>query len=487
MPNDGNYTSGKNYPTPADPENRVCLLLEVPDAVEYRAAVLGQLGWLADWRCWKHTQSDYNAPPDVNREIAALFAQMLVEATFEECMEICEQVAECISEENPALMAALTNWMVNAINSNAAVQTALQNAFNPAVGGQEIPQEYAEQNQYGAALGCDNNDGWGHIREGLVDRSFDRVQQVLERIEFVTDNQEMLAEFVNAIPGVGAFFDVIPVTDWILWFDNVRATIKEAFEAGDSFDLRDQIACDLFCIWKVECSLSVEQIRDYYWTKTVEILPSWEGAFESFASLGAALSAFTSVSIPEQAVYALVGSQYGFLTFINDWFGIHINATANDLAMGEPSDDWIALCDDCPEDTVTVTNVGLFGECGTGVIETVEATPGVPFEMTAYEIIPALGAYAIALRLPVGNWQVTMNSFIGTVIPPADLNQDAYAYWDTTSTLIHVPWNTPASPDGFGTQDTNQATFSAWCSTETFNAVIFNDGAFSVSFTITAL
>jgi len=303
---------------------------------------IGALVAMCEYLSWK---TRYDSPPD--QDVLDGFSAE-TEFNLTDPVQICALIIECI-ETDQDVKNALAQWFSDAVDNDVIVQQALQRAFDPGKGGSEIPDEYANQNQYGQALGCDNDDGWGHIRDGLINRSFQRVIDVLERIEFVTDNQEMLAEFLNAIPGVGAFFDVIPVTDWVLWFDNVRAWMKEAFEAADTTDLRDEIACDLFCIWQQDCSLSVEQIRRYYWDKTEALVPSWDGAFESFSSLGAALSQFSEVSFGDAVIYALVGSQYGFLTFINDWFGIHVNVVGNDLALGEPSDDWELLCDVCPE------------------------------------------------------------------------------------------------------------------------------------------
>jgi len=401
------------------------------------------------------------------------------------CANFCEEVTDCI-DNSEGVRNALAQWFSYAAANNAIVKTALQNAFNPALGGSPIPQEYADSNQYGAALGCDNDTGYGHIRNGLIERSFERVQQALERIEFVTDNQEMLAEFVNAIPGVGAFFDVIPVTDWILFFDNVRNVLKDAFEAGDSTDLRDAVACDLFCIWQINCSLSVEQIRQYYWTKTVEILPSFDGAFDSFSALGAALASFTAVSASEQAVYALVGSQYGFLTYLNDWFGIHINSTANDLALGSPSSEWMTLCDDCPT-TFTWQNVGIIGSCGEGVKSSGEFEDGVPFDVVAYNDTTYPAYWTVALNLPPGDWNVTLNSIAGTIVPPSDLNESAWAYMDTVGVWQQAQWNTPATPADFGSHDTTATIFTVWCSTQDWNAYLSNCGAFTANFTVTAL
>jgi hypothetical protein len=320
-------------------DGMMCVEVLIPADLEYLYLLQGLIAKMTDYWSWVGTDEE-------RKSRAKLCLDAYIETDWSQCMN-CEDVADCI-EENEAVQDALADWFSDAVDNNSVVQDALERAFDPSRSGDAIPDGYANQNQYGAALGCDLDDGWGHIRDGLIPRSFQRVHDVLETIEFHTDNKEMLAEFLNAIPVIGAFFDVIPVTDWVLFFDNVRAWMKEAFEAGDTTDLRDEVACDLFCIWQENCSLSVKQIRDYYWSRTEAVVPSWEGAFASMTSLAAALATGSLVTFGDAVVFALVGSQYGFLTFINDWFGIHIDKTSGDLALGDPSDDHLVLCDVCP-------------------------------------------------------------------------------------------------------------------------------------------
>lgn len=338
---------GKFLPETIDPPARVCFIMEMPDTLQYRAAVMGQINWLADWRCWEHTEADYPDPPARNLEAAALWAQANTVARFEECPVDCEKIIECI-ETDSDVQEAFNQWFLNQIAGNTAIQQALAQQFMPPVPGEPVPDWYIQKNAAGNNPTCDLDKAWGNIRNGLVDRSFQRVIDVLEKIELTTDNQEMLASALNAMPVLGAVFDVIPITDMALWFDNVRAWMKDAFVAGDTDTLRDGIACDLFCLYQEDCTLSVQSIRDYFWNKATQLIPLWATAFESLANLMAALAQST-VAFGDAIVYALVGSQFGFMTFINDWFGIQMDCIFGDMKLGDPSDDWMALCPDCPE------------------------------------------------------------------------------------------------------------------------------------------
>lgn len=403
----------------------ICRVLFIPNDRDTVMAVNGAIYALTLRTNWTQFGA---VTPD---EIAVRMFDMYSEYLQSECGVSCEQIIDCI-ENDEDVQAAFNQWLIEQINNNPLVQQALSQQFDPSKGGVPIPQYYADKNQYGAALGCDNDDGWGHIRDGLIERSFQRVRDTLERIEFVTDNQEMIAEFLDGVPGVGAFFDVIPVTQWILFFDQVRAWMKEAFESGDTVELRDQIACDLFCIWQIECSLSLEQIRAYYWEKTAFLAPSWDNAFTSMTELAAKLAYSTELDLGTAIIYALVGTQYGFLTYINEWFGIHINATGNDLAVGEPSDDWMALCEECPPVTgEEVTDFATGENVEAWTIEFGDLQPGIGVESVYYAVGGGYRVVRLTRTVPTGSiltgYLIEGTYTAGTLVPSGDAT--SYVGW----------------------------------------------------------
>jgi len=130
--------------------------------------------------------------------------------------------------------------------------------------------------------------------------------------------------------------------------------------------------------------------------------------------------------------------------------------------------------------------VSLFDQCGDGAYQTVPFANGSPFDITAREV-GSSGSYYLALVLPAGNYQVTLNSIAGTITPPADLNQFAYSYFNTSGVQVSAQWNAPATPAIFGTQDTGQGFFAPWCNDQGWNLVLFNEAAFTASFTVTPL
>lgn len=275
--------------------------------------------------------------PDDWHEVWWLFVRNL------ECeVPICDEVAECIEfdEGTQAAIAA-------AIAGSAIIQQAINDTFNPDIPGDSASESYRAQNAYSTALGCNNDDGWGHIRDGLVERAFQRVRDVLDQIELTTDNQEMLAATLEAMPVFGVTLKAVGVSGIIAWFDNVRGFLADAWDAGDTLTKRDQVACDLFCIWQADCSLSFDQISEYFYQNAIDNFPTYENAFTDIAALLLAMSDPTELT-GEFVVDCLLGTMFGFQSFVNDWFGVTIASVSNDMLFGEPSDDWTVACPDCP-------------------------------------------------------------------------------------------------------------------------------------------
>lgn len=331
---------GKWLTPPTIPAEKICRVLEIPADRDIVMAVNGALYALtlrSNWQLFGAVTPD---------EIAVSMLDMWNTYLVSECGVTCEQIIECITTDLD-VQQAFNEWLVNSITTNPAVIEALGQAWNQSTSGGRVPDSYAGKNATANNPTCDFDLAWGNIRNGLIERSFQRVIDVLEAIEAATDNQEALAYIMDGIPVIGAIFDVVPVTDWIQFIDNIRSWMQDQFLAADTLELRDAIACDLFCIWQQDCRLTIDQIRQYYWQKTVEIVPSWETAWQDMATLLQALAGQTEI-IGNFIVYSLVGTQYGFQSFINDWFGIHIDCIFGDLQHGDASDDWEASCADCP-------------------------------------------------------------------------------------------------------------------------------------------
>lgn len=318
------YLKEAQYP---EPETTRCIQIVIPDDDTFLAPLRGFLNALG--RGFNYERTDWAKA----QRVAELWRKAYNETDWEGCMD-CERVADCIAND-AGTRDALRDWW--------------QKAQDGDVNGQKPSDQKLDENAAGDNPDCDNDIGFGHIRDGLVERSFQRSIDFLEQVAVTTNNQQMLSDGLNAVPVLGEVLGVVGVASWIAFYDDIRTWLQDAFIAQDTVDLRDQIACDLFCIWQENCGLTTRQIRNYYVGKIAPDFPSLAEALGAgIVELAGALGSLIE-DVSSFAVYILMAAQYGFIAEINDWFsGINIHAVANDLLVGEANNDWTFLCDVCP-------------------------------------------------------------------------------------------------------------------------------------------
>jgi len=240
-------------------------------------------------------------------------------------MAICEQVQECV-EENDGVR--------NAIGS-------LIQQFGGDTEGRPLPQELLDQPANNPTETCDLDALYGTC-VNIVQSTNRQIEDLLETIEAITNNQEALSTMVEFIPVIG---DLIPVPEIVAIAQKIREWLAEAYIAGYDLTTEQEFICDLFCLAKDECFLSVEQARDYFWSKATSI-PEFEDAFDTVETLLTALANWQQ-STGEAVVWVMFGSAFGFLSFLNSLFGMTFAQFVLNSRAGLPNDDWIFLCPDC--------------------------------------------------------------------------------------------------------------------------------------------
>lgn len=456
---------GRGIPVPpVIPEGSKAFTICVPDDPFFYGVVMGALKVMTFNYYWQGSREQIELVTDRMKTMYFSYQDQ------DGCMD-CAQVADCIEND-----AGTQEAIANAIRTSTSIQDALRDAYDEFQRGKDMPPDVSGQDVTGANPGCNLDKLWGWIIAGVneMDTNNRDSQQVVETI---SNQWERISSLVAAIPGLG----VLPVDEIIgyvqgLWSDD----LIDAYEANDTLTYRRQIACDLFCLAQDNgCTLTLDMMLNYFLNRI-----AYSGLQTVGNIVGYLIGGTWSGTQINDTFYI---AQLAFLKFGNAFFKlVGIKPIEIMFQLGEPSDDWMLLCESCIP-TYTVTNVGIIGRCGEGALETFEVEAGEEFEAEAFEDPLYPGNWTIALRLPAGDWQVEMTGFTGSIVPPADLNQYAYAWVTTGSVLTGASWNAPASPDEFGTQDTNQTGFAPWCDTEVFNAVIFNCAAFSATFKITPL
>lgn len=339
---DGTKVSGKNYPTPAIIDGRVCLVLQVPDALEYRAAMYGQIEWLADWRCWKHDETAYADPPQVNRDIAAMFAEMVATATWEECVDFCERMAQCLIDQNVALI----NALAGALTTNQTLLQAISdaNAENGgATPGQPISPSQAIQDLLPENVrtgdDCDLNALWGACLY-LVQSGNRAITDVYEQIEVASNTIEAMAIASETIPAAGNY-----VSAAAQFADQLLENISEGYAGAYTEEYEEQLACELFCLARINCELDLEQVLNAVGARLdfTEVLPDFGVLMTTVGAGTWSGDSIADVSFWTFFAALRFGQVYGDTVGIRP-LTVLMSLGADQLA----SDNWMVLCD-CPD------------------------------------------------------------------------------------------------------------------------------------------
>jgi len=275
-------------------------------------------------------------------------------------MNICEDVAWCI-ENSAAVRAALAAWQDS-------------------------------QNQAGAAAGMDgikadnlgfadcDPDKWWSACLSLVQRLNRINEDALETLEAETNVLDWLAEVVGSI----TFVDESSVDAALAWASFLQDNIAENYVSQYTLAYEEEVACDLFCIALENCSLSAEQIFDYFWARVGSGL-SWESLLDN--ALGYLVGrAWTGTQIADFMMLSQIAMRRFFGVFIGQSaFGDISNAIR--VGMNSPDADWEILCDECPtfweqEFDFTIDEQGWYAEEGPSSEAYAAYVPGVGWQTT---------------------------------------------------------------------------------------------------------
>jgi len=395
------------------------------------------------------------------------------------CASFCEEMSICLTDENSAVVEALSNLIQNNLTIQNAISSAIQQQGG-AVPGQPLTPTQAEtdtlpENVRDEFGDCNFDALWGACLY-LVQSGNRAITDFFEQIEAVSNTLETASIVSQTIPAAGAY--VSAATEFA---DQLQENIAEGYAGAYTETYETELACALFCVAQANCELTPDMLM----TVMAERLGYIEGT-ENFGTVMARIGegVFIGSQIADSAFYIYFtalrfGQQFGsVLGFrpLTDLMGLGADFLA--------SDNWVLLCE-CA--ALEAQNVGIIGSCGEGIKSFVTFEQGVPFEMEAYEQSVNVGSYIIALNLPPGNWNVELNSITGTITPPPDTSETAYAWYDTSGSFHNVLWNAPGSPADFSNEDTSRHAFAPWCAAATWNVALFNQAPFSATFTVTAV
>lgn len=443
-------------------EGTRCVEIRIPDDDAFMPVLGGLYAIATKWFNYQRDETKKGA------QLAKQWNRAYLETDWEQCMN-CEELTACIQP----LLAAQTESILQQIRygDDAGVKPG------------EHPS--AEQNNTDAAAGtnpsCNKDITWSQSTQ-TVDWAVGLILDVLEIAETATNDVEMVQVF-GELPIINEFG--IPAA--AAYIDMLLEGVNENFEAQVTQEYKDAYACLIMQSACNDCVITPQRLYDVAEARMRTHFVDFPTTFATIFDLWTYLSDqdIDGTIIADAMMMMLFGG--GFLA--NAFFaavGIKPLQIILALAVNDANDDWLILCPDCP--LPEAQNVGIIGACGEGIMSTVEFEDGVPFDMVAYNDPVFPDSWIIALKLPSGNWNVTLNSITGTIVVPADETETAYAWFDTSGVFHNVLWNAPATPADFVSEDTTAGTFNLWCATQDWNVALFNgDATFTANFTVTQL
>jgi len=248
--------------------------------------------------------------------------------------DFCAEVANCI-ETSEAVEAALAAK----IASSPSIQSAITNIYNELGVGGTMNAATRSRQLTGANDGCDLNKLWGFIAGGIDGMNANNID-AQQSTELISNIFERAALVVGAIPGIG----ILPVDEVVqyaqgLWSDE----LFEVYEANDTTEYRNTLKCDVFCLAQAnDCKVTIDLLRQYFLDRLSFVGDQTVDNVVQFLIDGV----WTGTQVNDTFYLAqIIWMQNG-----NKFFKIQgVMSFSTLFALGEPSDDWELLCEECPE------------------------------------------------------------------------------------------------------------------------------------------
>jgi len=259
------------------------------------------------------------------------------------CAAFCEEMATCFEDENEALMTAVAA----AIRNNPQLRLAISDAVTEEGGvipGLPLSETAAAANRlpenvYDEEGDCINDNLWGGVLY-LVQTANLAINDFFEIIESAGNTLETATIVAETIPAAGDYVAAAGA-----FADQLQENISEGYAAAYTEEYEEGLACEIFCIAKENCDLTIDQLIDILNQR----LPD-PGDFSDFGLVMARIGSGT-YSGPEIADVAF------YLYFTALRFGQQFGSTlgirplTDMMSLGADflsSDNWELLCG-CPD------------------------------------------------------------------------------------------------------------------------------------------
>lgn len=249
-------------------------------------------------------------------------------------VDLCAQIAECIATSEATQAALRTFITTDDEIADYMTDIAQREALSLASRGQNLLKPDV----------CDPDFIFNQTSV-MVQLLHDTTEDFFEAIEVGTNTLERGSIITSGIP---IFGQVIPADELLQFADQLIEEVMEDYTGAYDEALYDSIRCDLFCLVRDDCTLSIDRAIEYYEGKISETFPDdpWDAlkAIIGFLNVGD----FGT----DTPVYAMHLLMLALIRQSSDVFGIDfgilgLRVTA---AGGTPNNDWETLCEDCPSE-----------------------------------------------------------------------------------------------------------------------------------------
>jgi len=301
------------------------------------------------------------------------------------CSQFCEEMAECLNSENPAVVAALASLITN----NQTIITAISNSITNA--GSAIPGQPLSPTQSASDILPDNvKDGeddcvldalWGACLF-LVQSGNRAITDFFEEIEAASNALETSAIAAQLIPAAGPYANAA-----VAFADQLQETLAEGYAGAYTETYENDLACALFCLARESCQLTPDML--------MQVMAERVGYIEGTENFGVIMEVigvgtWAGPAIADTAFWMYFGA-ISFGQQFGDILGIRPLTDLMSLGADQlASDNWEVLCD-CPSTwshtfdlTVTSSPFSLVGDWveGVGIVST--GSGGTPYASQVY-------------------------------------------------------------------------------------------------------
>lgn len=338
----GDGITGLPLPDPVDPGSFVEYHICVPNAWQYRSALVGAISELCKYWNWEHTQDDISAA----QQAAFLFKDAVDGAGYEEaCMTFCERLIECLNNDTDVQAA-----IANLIATNPAIRAALSDFVADHPNGtqypinQQLPSGAAAANILPPNPECDPDILWSQCI-GIVQTANRMVLDFMETWETYTNAAETIPAIIGSIPFLGEVADVAGLDAISAYANSLIDSIHENYAADYTLEYEQELACEIFCAAKADCVVSIDMLCGILNARLSGQLNLANGLELMLSLIDADISGINVADLYLCAFFNML--KLANLVLPITW-GIEAYLTTI-AVFNEPSDDWQVLCTECPD------------------------------------------------------------------------------------------------------------------------------------------